>query len=179
MQLGRAHAAAVGHPDRERERHLPAGAPAVAADVGDQLVEAGVRERVVLHLADRPEAGHAEPDRRAEDPRLGERRVDAAVGAEAVAQPRGRAEDAAGAADVLAHHQHVVVALHLDVQRVVDRLDEAAGQLTEDPPQLGEVVRERRRRVDERVLEDEPDVGGRLGLGGRDPGAHQRRPPRP
>ena len=124
VQLGRAHAAAVGHPDRDRERHRPARAPAVAADVGDQLVEAGIRERVVLHLADGPEARHAEPDRRAEDPGLGERRVDAAVGAEAVAQARSRAEDAAGAADVLAQHQHVRVALHLDVQGVVDRLDE-------------------------------------------------------
>ena len=65
------------------------------------------------------------------------------------------------------------VALHLDVQRVVDRLDEVAAQLTEDPPQLGEVVRERRGRVGERVLEDEADVGGRLGLGGGDPGAHR------
>ena len=38
-------------------------------------------------------------------------------GAEAVAQPGRRAEDAAGAADVLAHHHHVVVALELDVER--------------------------------------------------------------
>ena len=126
VQLRRADAAAVRHADRDRERHLAAGAPAVAADVRDQLVEAGVRERVVLHLAHRPEAGHAEPDRGAEDPGLGERRVDAAVGAEAVAEPGGGAEDAARAADVLAHHHHVRVALHLDVQRVVDGLDQVA-----------------------------------------------------
>ena len=116
MELGRAHAAAVRHPHDERELHLPAGAPAVAADVGDQLVEAGIRERVVLHLADRPPAGHAEPDRAAEDPGLGERRVDAAVLAEAVAQPGRRAEDAARAADVLAHDHHRVVARELDVE---------------------------------------------------------------
>ena len=124
VQLGRADAAAVGHPDRDRERHRPARSPAVAADMIDQLVEARVRERVVLHLADGPVARHAEPHCRAEDARLRERGVDAAVGAEAVAQPRGRAEDAAGAADVLAEHEHVLVALHLDVQRVVDRLDQ-------------------------------------------------------
>ena len=123
MQLGRAHAAAVRHPHDERELHLPAGAPAIAADVGDQLVEARIRERVVLHLADRLPARHAEPDRAAEDPGLGERRVDAAVLAELVAQPGGRAEDAAGAADVLAHDHHVVVARELDVEPVVDRLD--------------------------------------------------------
>ena len=38
-------------------------------------------------------------------------------GAEAVAQPGGRAEDAARAPDVLAHDEHVVVALELDVER--------------------------------------------------------------
>src|SRR5918993_375916 len=44
---------------------------------------------------------------------------------------------------------------------------------TEDPPQLGEVVRERRWWVDERVLEDEADVGRRLRLGRSDPRAHR------
>ena len=116
MQLGRAHAAAVGHPHHERELHRAAGAPAVAPDVRDQLVEARVREGVVLHLAHRPPAGHAEADRGAEDPGLCERRVDAAVRAEAVAQPGGGAEDAARAADVLAHHHHVGIALELDVE---------------------------------------------------------------
>src|SRR5215210_1879816 len=43
---------------------------------------------------------------------------------------------------------------------------------TEDPPQLGEVVLEGLRRVRERVLEQEPDVGGRLGFGRRDAGTH-------
>src|SRR5688572_20024576 len=41
-----------------------------------------------------------------------------------------------------------------------------------DPPQLGEVRGERLGRVGERVLEHEADVGGRLGLGRGDPGAH-------
>ena len=68
---------------------------------------------------------------------------------------------------------HVVVALHLDVERVVDRLDEEQLSHAEDPPQLGEVARERRRRVGVRVLEDQRRVGRRLGLRGRDPGAHQ------
>ena len=69
VQLGRAHAAAVRHPDRERELHPAAGAPPVAADVGDELVEARVAERVVLHLAHRPPARHAQADRGAEDAR--------------------------------------------------------------------------------------------------------------
>src|SRR4051794_28810561 len=43
---------------------------------------------------------------------------------------------------------------------------------SEDAAQLGEVVGEPGRRVAVRVLEDEPDVGGRLGLRGGDAGAH-------
>ena len=123
VQLRRAHAAAVRHAHDERELHAAARAPAVAPDMRDQLVEARIGERVVLHLRDRPEARHAQPDRGAEDARLRERRVDAAIGAEALAQPRRRAKDAARPADVLAHHHHGVVAAELDVQRVVDRLD--------------------------------------------------------
>ena len=124
VELRRADPAAVRHPNRERKRHLPAGPPAVPPDVCNQLVERRVAERVVLHLADRLEAGHAEPDRGAHDPRLGERRVDAAVGAEPVEQPGRRPEHSARAADVLAHHHHVLVAPELDLETVVDRLHE-------------------------------------------------------
>src|SRR3954471_18865557 len=38
-----------------------------------------------------------------------------------------------------------------------------------DPPQFLPVRPQRRRRVDVRVVEHEPRIGGRLGLGGRDP----------
>src|SRR5204863_1733384 len=44
---------------------------------------------------------------------------------------------------------------------------------TEDPPQLCEVLLERGRRIGVRMLEQQPWVGGRLGLGLGDPGAHQ------
>src|SRR5689334_1318321 len=43
---------------------------------------------------------------------------------------------------------------------------------TEHSPQLGEVGVERRRRVGERVLEQEPRIRGLLRLGGRDPVPH-------
>ena len=124
MQLGRTHAAAVRHADDEREGHRPARAPAVAADVVDELVERRVAEGVVLHLADRPPARHAEPDRRSDDPGFRQRRVDAAVGAEALLEPCRRPEDAAEPPDVLAHDEHRGIPLELDVERVVDRLDE-------------------------------------------------------
>src|SRR5215207_6090068 len=44
--------------------------------------------------------------------------------------------------------------------------------LTGKPPQLREVGRERRQRVDVRTFEHERDVGGGLGLRLRDPSAH-------
>src|SRR5207248_4469500 len=108
----------------ERELHLAARAPAITADVRDELIEAGIRERVVLHLADRTPARHAQTDRGAENPGLCKRCVEATIRAEAFAQAGRRAKDATRAADVLAHDHHGVVALELDVKRVVDRLDD-------------------------------------------------------
>ena len=182
VELGCAHAAAVGHAHDEREAHPAAGAPAVPADVRDQLVEARIREGVVLHLDDGTPAGHAEADGGAEDPGLGERRVDAAVGAEAIAKAGRRAEDAAQPADVLAEHHHGVVAGELDVQRVVDRLDEQ--ELTRRHGGRGHLPCTRRRssrsrararrRLRVRVREDELDVARRLVLGLLDPRAHRR-----
>src|SRR5204862_7563311 len=51
-------------------------------------------------------------------------RVDAPVLAEALAQPRRGAEDAARATDVLTHHEHALVAGELDVEGVVHRFHE-------------------------------------------------------
>ena len=70
-------------------------------------------------------------------PRLGERRVDHAVGAELVEQAAGGAEHAAELADVLAEHDDARVAPHLDAQRVVDRLDDVHdGHRLSCPPWL-------------------------------------------
>src|SRR5262249_32760308 len=82
----------------------------------------------------RPPAGHAEADGRAENPGLGQRRVDASLGAELVPQPRRRAEHSAGAADILAHHHHVGIAPQLDVERVAARLDERPPPPPPPPP---------------------------------------------
>jgi hypothetical protein len=103
--------------------------------VVDQLVERRVAERVVLHLHHGAPAGHAEADRGSEDSRLGERGVDAALGTEPVLKARGGTKDPAELADVLSHHEDGRVALHLDVQRVVHRLDEQ--ELAHEPASLG------------------------------------------
>ena len=73
------------------------------------LVERGEDEPVELDLADRAEAAHREPDRGADDARLGERRVEHALVAELGLEALGDAEDAAERADVLAHEQHLLV----------------------------------------------------------------------
>src|SRR5213079_2244553 len=62
-------------------------------------------------------------DRRAEDPCLGERRVEAAIRPEPVAQSCRCAKHTARATDVLADDEHGRIALELDVERVVDRFD--------------------------------------------------------
>ena len=133
MELRRANPASVGHADRDREVHRTARPPAVAPDVADQLVEGRIAERVVLHLADRPPACHREPDRASEDPGLRERRIDAAIGAEAILEPRGGAEDPTRSSDVLAEHHDVGIALHLDMEGVVHRFDERPSRHREGP----------------------------------------------
>ena len=67
----------------------------------DELLERRVRERVELHLDDRPEPVHRHAEREADDPALGQRGVEAAVLAEVAGEPVGDPEDAAERADVL------------------------------------------------------------------------------
>ena len=102
--------------------HLALRAEVQLRELGDDLVEAGEDEPVELDLADGPEAADREPDRGADDPRLGERGVEHPLLAEVLLQPVRDAEDAAELADVLAHHDDLGVALHRGAQPVVDRL---------------------------------------------------------
>ena len=176
VQLRRAHAAAVRHPDDDRELHLAAGAPAVAPDVRDQLVEAGVartrRTASRTRAASRP--CRARPRcRGSPPPRAACRRSGPARSGRAALPSRGRrrrrgrrprpspARSSSRSSSTW--------------KRVVDRLDECRAQPSEDPPQLLEVGAERRGRIDERVLEEQRRVGRRLGLGRRDALAHQVR----
>ena len=107
--LGRADAAAEGHADRDGHAHVAARAVVQLRHLGDDLVEAGVDEAVELDLDDRAVPAVREPDGGADDPRLGQRRVDDALGAELGLQPVGDAEHAAEGADVLAHEHDLLV----------------------------------------------------------------------
>ena len=179
VELGCAHPAAVRHPNRERELHAASSAPAVAPHVVDELVERRVAERVVLHLAHRPPPGHAQPHRSAEDACLGERRVDAAVASEPLLEACRGAKDPTQPADVLAHDHDSRVALHLDMEGVVDRLDQEALRHRQPPrADAPSPPRTLRKSASSRACDEggatyacsktRPGVGGRLRLGLRD-----------
>jgi hypothetical protein len=120
--LDRADVPAVGHPDDDGHRDRALVPVRHLGELGGDLVERRVDEAVELDLADGPEAAHREPDRRADDARLGQGRVEDALGAELGVQPLRDAEDAAEGADVLAHQQDAVVLRHRAAEAGVERL---------------------------------------------------------
>ena len=84
--LGRMDAAAHRRAQHERAREPAAGAVAQARGVIQQLVDRGIDEAHELDLGDGPQALRREPDAHAGDQRFRERRVDDALGAEALEQ---------------------------------------------------------------------------------------------
>ena len=105
------------------QRHRPPDAVVHLRGAGDQLVVRARHEVGELHLGDRPLPGHGRTHGDAHDARLGHRGVDGAQLAESLLQLLGGPERAALAADVLAHHEHPLVDLHLVVHRGPDRLE--------------------------------------------------------
>ncbi len=105
------------------ERHADAGAVArLRGEVGDHVEGAG-DEVGELHLGDRTHPHHRRADRGADDRRLGQRGVHDPLLAEPREQPVRHLEGAAVDADVLAEHEHALVALHLLEDALADRLD--------------------------------------------------------
>src|SRR5207248_6049855 len=88
------------------------------------LIESRKDEIAELDLGNGPQPVHRHADGGADDPGLRERRVDDAIGAELLDQSDRSAKDAAELAHVFAQHDHARIAAHLDLQRVVDRLDD-------------------------------------------------------
>src|SRR5262249_36066073 len=120
--LERPHAAAIGHAHHHLTVKAPLGALAIARGVVLDLVEALERESRELDLADGLEPVEGHPHRGADDAGLGEGAVDDAIAPERAVQILGDAEDAAIDPHVLADHEHVGIALHLLVERQVQRL---------------------------------------------------------
>ncbi len=111
MERSASHVAAAGtahHHGTGQERPVTRGGHVV----GEHVVGAG-DEVDELHLADRTHSHMGRARGRAHDRRLGERRVDHPLLAEASLQPFGHLERAAIAADVLAQADDLRVSLHL------------------------------------------------------------------
>src|SRR5438105_14601724 len=84
-----------------------------------ELVEGRVAKVGELYLRNRDDPVQRSAYRRAHDARLGQRRVHAALLAEFGSEAVGGSKDAA-LADIFAHHDYAVVALHLFEHRVTD-----------------------------------------------------------
>jgi len=76
------------------------------------LFERRVGEGIELHLHDRSISHHRHADGKADDARLGQRRVEAAVLAEVAGQPVGHPEHSAKRSDVFPNTTHVVIGGH-------------------------------------------------------------------
>src|SRR5882672_1466746 len=125
--------AAHGRADHHRRAVLASAPVAELGQLVHDLIERREDEVRKLDLGDRAEAVHRHPDRRADDPGLGQGRVDDAVGPELLDQTDGRAEHPAELPHVLAHHHHARIAAHLDPQRIVDRLDDVPSRHGQPP----------------------------------------------
>ena len=92
------------------------------AGLRHQLVGALVQEPHELDLGHRPQPGQRHAERRPDDGRLGQRRVEHAPVAEASLQAVGGPKHTAQLANVLAHDDHALVAAQRLAQRAIDRL---------------------------------------------------------
>ena len=106
VRLPAEDAAAGGHADGERCGEVAGRAMAQPGRLRHDLVVGRVHVVGELDLHARPQAVGRHADRDADDAGLADRRVEAAVRAEALLQPVGAAEHATEVADVLAEHDH-------------------------------------------------------------------------
>ena len=123
VRLAAVDASAGRHPDDERRREVAGRAVPQAGGFRHDLVVGGIHVVGELDLDARPQPVRRHADRGADDARLVDRGVEAAVLAEPLLQPLRAAEHAAEVADVLAEHDDAVVTLHRDRVGVTDRLD--------------------------------------------------------
>ena len=121
---GEADAAALRPAHHQRHARLAAQHEAEFRRLIDQHVHGQRHEIENLDLHDGAHAGDGGADAAADEGGFRDRRVAHALFSEALDQPFRHLEDAAGQADILAHEEHAVVALHFAVDRFVQRFDE-------------------------------------------------------
>ena len=114
--------APVGHADHDPHRQRAGRAQVQPGDLGGDLVERGEDEPVELDLGHGRVPAHRQAHGRADDPALGQWRVDDPVLAVPGLQAVGDAEHPTEAADVLAHQQDLRVVAHRRVEPGVEGL---------------------------------------------------------
>jgi hypothetical protein len=119
-----ADAAADRHAHHDRRRILAARAVTKLRQLVHDLIEGRIDVVAELDLGDRTHPVQRHPDCGADDPRLRQGRIDAAISAELFLQTAGGPKDAAETPDVLAQHDDARIAAHLDLQCVVHGLAE-------------------------------------------------------
>src|SRR5216683_3339840 len=117
-----ADAAAAGDADHDGQADLPERAEPHLRELAHDLIYGGEHEPVELDLAHGAVAAQCEPYRGPDDAGLGERGIHHPAVAEILLQSVGYAEHAAELAHVLAHDEHLGVALERPAQSFVDRL---------------------------------------------------------
>ena len=106
VMLDRADVSAIGNTDDNGHGHATLVATGHLGQLGGDLIEPGKDESVELDLADGAVPPKSQPDRCADDARLGERCVENAPLAEFGLKPLCHSKDTTERTDVLAHKQH-------------------------------------------------------------------------
>ena len=122
-----ADAAPLGPPNHHRNGVLAAQHEAELRGLVDQHVHGEGDEIEDLDLDHRAKARDRGPDPAADETGFRNRSVPYPFRTELLHEPFRRPEDPAGRADVLAHDDDLGVALHLLVERFVERIHEAEG----------------------------------------------------
>ena len=139
LRVERAAREAAAGREPDDDRHRRPGAVALLRRDGDQVVPRARDEVGELHLGDRAHAHDRGAGAAADDRRLREGRVDDAPGPELLLEAERDLEGSAVDADVLADHEHALVAAHLGAEPVRDRLE--VGHLSHRPLTCGEACR--------------------------------------
>ena len=116
--------AATWGADHHRHAEVAVRAVPDPGGLAHDLVERGMDEVGELNLGYRQEPVQRHPDRHADDPGLGERRVEHPLFAELIHPAGADPEHPAAGADVLTEQHDPVVVGHLVVQGVADRGDD-------------------------------------------------------
>jgi hypothetical protein len=123
MLRGEQAAVPAGQPDGDRYAGLAACHIAHLGRLIDDFVH-GAGDEIEIHQLDhRPHAGHRGADSKADDARLGDRRFEDAAG-KAFINALGHGVWAAVHDDVFADDEDLVIALHLLVQGLAQRIAE-------------------------------------------------------